>query len=155
MQCEICGRGDAANIIELNGNELIVCKNCAGFGKEIKRRERPKQKPKEAAKHKPKRDSFIEEIESITLVNDYAKLVKGAREKKGLTIKELAGKIFEKESVLHKIEQGRFIPENKLLKKLEKFLGIDLIEEIGEVNFKQKKQQDKVTLGDLVKKQSK
>lgn len=154
MQCEICGKEGAGNIIILDGSQLIVCKDCSGFGKEVKKKEKPKEIPKRPEKKEPERESFIEEIRSITLVDNYGKLVKREREKKGLTIKELAAKIFEKESLLHKIEKGHFTPENKLVKKLEKELGIDLIEQIGNVDFEQKKERGKITLGDLVRKKN-
>ena len=51
-----------------------------------------------------------------------------ARQRKNLKLKELAMKIYEKESVIQRIESEKFIPGEKTIKKLENELEINLRE---------------------------
>lgn len=91
-----------------------------------------------------------ENIELI--VDNYASLVKEKREFMGLTQKDFAAKINEKESLVHKIEVGAFEPSLSLAKKLEKMLGIKLVEEHSEKLLAIKKRKDDgFTLGDFIK----
>lgn len=120
MQCEICGSQSATRKIAMDGNELIVCNNCVGYGKEIRERELPVKQKKQIFSPEP-----LPEVDE--LIAEYGKIVRQARERKGLTIKELAEKVFEKELVLHKIEQQKMQPDDKLIGKLQKLLGIELL----------------------------
>jgi putative transcription factor len=67
---------------------------------------------------------------------------------------ELAKKIAEKESVIHKLESGSIIPAIPLARKLEKFLRIALVETI-EVDSPEtsdrRSSSDGLTLGDLIR----
>ena len=121
MQCEICGGRGANQTIILDGAEMLVCLQCSSYGKPVKpsfnqnfnlRPRMPTEK--------------IEKFDETPLAQDFGNKVKTAREKRGLTVKELAEKLFEKESVLHKIEQQKHPPETRLIEKLEKFLSINL-----------------------------
>ena len=90
-----------------------------------------------------------EKIELI--VENYAELVKKKRESIGLTQKEFANKINEKESTIHKIETGVWQPNLILAKKLEKTLGLKLIEEHQEKHESSKnKKIEGFTLGDFI-----
>ena len=62
----------------------------------------------------------------LEIVPDYGKIIRKGREAKGLTVKELAMKIFEKESLLHRLENQSIKPSDELIRKLEKQLGIGL-----------------------------
>ena len=82
---------------------------------------------------------------------DYARIVKEAREKLGLEQHQLAERIAERESVIHRIESGLLEPPIKLAKKLEISLKIKLIElyveeQKGNVDFRNKA----LTIGDLI-----
>ena len=72
--------------------------------------------------------SFSKHESDFSLTEGFGEKIRLARQKRGLLIKELAQQIFEKESFLHKIEQGKHAPDERLARKLEKFLGIKLIE---------------------------
>jgi putative transcription factor len=86
------------------------------------------------------------------LVEDHASIIKKGRESMGLSQKDFAGRISEKESTIHKIETGALEPSFQLAKKLEKILGAKLIEEFRESrnSFKRKKEEG-FTLGDFIK----
>ena len=70
----------------------------------------------------------------------------------GLSQKDFASRINEKESMIHKIETGAFEPPLDLAKKLEKILGIKLVEEHLEKHEKFKRSKEGgFTLGDFIK----
>ena len=89
------------------------------------------------------------------VVSNYGSLIKNAREKMGLKQEELAKKLNEKESIIQKIETANFKPGMKLAKKLERFFGIKLIEEVEVEKVKIKKESsESFTLGHFIKKKS-
>lgn len=121
MQCEVCGK-EAKNavLVDFEGNRIYACSNCASLGEAVKEKT---FKGKKFQKFSPK----IQEMsEGLDLVENLGEEVKKSREKKGLTIQELARKVFEKESLLHKIEGNKIVPSDSVVKKLEKELGISL-----------------------------
>jgi putative transcription factor len=71
-----------------------------------------------------------EDIESLEPIPDFHILVREARSKMGLTQEQLAEKILEKKNIISSIERGGYIPEIRTLRKLEKFLKIQLVEKI-------------------------
>ena len=137
MQCEICGREGANSRIELDGIEMCACANCAAFGRRkgaisdefprARELEKKNYGNAESRAHFAPR-SRSEEMESVVgaLPEGLGTIVRRAREKKGLTIRELAEKVFEKESVLHRIEQNRALPDARLQARLESFFGVRL-----------------------------
>lgn len=145
----MCGAETQLFLTEIEGTELNVCKKCAQHGKIIKRVrfQTPKQKKKQEKKAKIKEKEVI-----FTIVDDYAKQIKNKREKLNLKQEELAKKLAEKESLIHKIESGHFEPSIDLARKLEKFLHIRIIEqrEVENVDIKKKKS-GSFTIGDLIK----
>lgn len=132
MYCEICGSySEKLYQIEIEGTNLMACEKCKNTGKlldkttDIKERQIERIQKPLSVKHlrQPKYD-----IQDFDLAEDYGLRISKARQRLGLTIKELAEKVFEKESVLHKIESGKMIPDQKLKERLEKFLNIKLEE---------------------------
>ena len=136
MQCEICGaEAGKGRVIELDGSTLIVCSECAGFGVEKKPLAAPTAAPGNVPRQptaKPTQtigQPFFEREEfdlGLDIVSDFSARVRKAREQKQLTVQELAAKVFEKESVLHRIEAQAIKPNDALIAKLEKALGIKL-----------------------------
>ena len=79
-------------------------------------------------------------------------LIKKKRESMGLSQKDFAIKLSEKESTIHHMENHTLEPNLALAKKLEKFLGIKLIEESKEEFDAPKQKKDMgFTLGDFIK----
>ncbi len=120
MRCEVCGREAKLMRVEIEGAELLVCSKCASLGKIL----RDSQAPKTS---NIKYDYKLEE--PFVLVENYGELIRKAREKLGLTREQLAKKLFEKESVIQRIEANELEPSNELVLKLEKTLGITLREQ--------------------------
>ena len=65
-----------------------------------------------------------EHVETVSI--DVARAIQQARVAKGWTQKELATKINEQQKVIGDYEAGRAIPNNQVLGKLERVLGVKL-----------------------------
>ena len=163
MQCEMCGetiRG-TPKLVRVEGAELQVCSKCEKFGTEVQQVRRtdlrtPQKGPAGRAAPGPvsgtaqvryKRDMF--DFMEGDVVDDYAIRIRQAREAKGLSQKDLAMQLKEKEHLIRKIENSDLIPEEGVRKKLEKALGIRLID--SQVTDEEKKVPSTMapTLGDL------
>jgi putative transcription factor len=127
MDCEICGEPvSRVRQTVVDGNILIVCDKCASFGKEKPAETGGKAAGQLHGVEIPRRLAQQEFDLGLEIVPDFGKIVLQARQAKGLTTKELAMKIFEKESLVHRIEHQGIKPSDSLIKKLEKELGIIL-----------------------------
>jgi len=162
MHCEMCGetiRG-TAKLVRVEGAELQVCTKCEKFGTEVQQVRRTDIARPSTAAPRPgktpttvvpadrrKRDLF--DYMEGEIVEDYAARIRKARMDKGLSSKDLAMQIKEREHLIKKIENSELIPEEDVRKKLEKILEIRLID--APVPDAEKKVQSKLTptLGDL------
>ncbi|ORX78386.1 MBF1-domain-containing protein [Anaeromyces robustus] len=61
-----------------------------------------------------------------TVSNDVSRIIQRARQEKGWTQKELATKICEKPQVINEYESGKAKPNQQILAKLERNLGVKL-----------------------------
>ena len=124
MECEVCGKETGkGKLVVIDGNTMIACMSCASFGKE--KEEKQEQVPFMKQVLPP--DFKGKEFDlGLDIVEDYGRRVRQARDAKGLTVKELAMKIFEKESLLHRIENQSIKPSDEMIGKIEKELGIKL-----------------------------
>jgi putative transcription factor len=146
----MCGKSvESYSRIKTEGTILNVCDNCKRFGEFICA---VNPKPEEKAQ-KPRYEKPAEPVIVEDLIEGYAEKIKNKRERLGLKQEELAQKINEKESIIHKVESGHFTPPIELAKKLERFLGIKIIEEVEDarVNTSQKGSSEGFSLGDFIK----
>jgi putative transcription factor len=126
MDCEICGKPIEKRItVLIDGTQFDVCNECSSLGKKI---DLPEENFIEKRNERIQRKNFASRIQETTLVEGFGKKIMQARQKKGLTLRDLAMKVYEKESVIQRIESEKFIPEDKIIKKLEKELEIKLTE---------------------------
>lgn len=146
MICDICGSKSKLYKTIVEGAELSLCHECSKFGKVVG----IVQESKPSSVTKKQREEEPEVIE--ILVDNYAKKIRKKREEMGLTQKEFAQKLNEKESVIQKIESGNFNLPIDFAKKIGKLLKISIVEE-------QKEEQEKVstkttaegfTIGDFI-----
>jgi len=150
MQCEMCGREvKVLYTAEIEGVKLNVCKECAKHGKILRIYNSTYKKIEKEKKRKEEKEEIPKEEEIEKIVDDYAIRVKKAREKKGWKQEELAKKIAEKESVIHHIESGRHEPPMNVAKKLERVLGIKLIEKAKASILLPERKKETLTLGDI------
>jgi putative transcription factor len=160
MQCEMCGetvRG-IPKLVRVEGAELQVCGRCEKFGTEVQQVRRTDVKrpaprapaapvPAAVPRVRHKRDMF-DFIEG-EIVDDYAERIKRARMEKGLSQKDLALQMMEKEHLIKKIENRELIPEDDVRKKIEKALGIRLVDTFTTETEKKVPSTLAPTLGDL------
>ena len=140
MICEMCGKDvPSTRTVYIEGTSLSVCPNCAKFGDEnrnargsgaaagpssailqqrLERRER-RMNPK---------NLYADGRDRIQLVIGYGDVIKEAREAKGMDIEKFAASIGEKKGIIAKVEAEDLTPDDKLIKKVEKALGIKLTE---------------------------
>lgn len=152
INCDLCGKvEERLNMTLIEGVELAVCSACSKFGKIIARVRR--YSPKEQHKMLERQKNIQEKEEKVELlVEDYASIIKKKRESIGMAQKDFAARINEKESTIHKVETGSMEPDLHLAKKLEKALGIKIIEEYEEKHEISKgKNAEGFTLGDFIK----
>ena len=89
---------------------------------------------------------------SIIILKKSMPLIKKARKKKGLTREDLGFKIGERTVTISKIENGDLRPSDKMIAKLEKELGISLLEEVKKVTTDHHINTS-LTLGDFIRKE--
>jgi putative transcription factor len=135
LRCEVCGRkihGKPYKVI-IEGARLTTCDDCSKHGK-LTWEEEPKPKvvikprgPKPVLMVKSRDQQTIPPEATLELADDFDSRIRQAREKIGLSHKELGKKLNEKVSLLKKIEMKRMTPDNALATKLEHALKIKLI----------------------------
>jgi len=85
------------------------------------------------------------------VVDDFGERIKRARIEKNWTQKDLANEIKEREILIKKIEKGDLIPEDQVRVKLEKALGISLLDVSDDEITSRKGGKISTTLGDIIK----
>lgn len=138
---------------------MSVCGNCVKFGveqagaqAEVTGRSRVTQSLERRAARGRSRDVFEEMSEE--LVEDYGARVRRARESRGWTLEQLGARLKERRDTLAKVEGNSYHPEEALIKKLERELGIKLKEKLeapSGVGGKPATPDKALTLGDLIK----
>jgi putative transcription factor len=128
--CELCGRQvlDGQKKVMIDSTVFNVCASCSKRGKPYVPSETGKKKTMgyTAPKRMIKPFRKISMTDDIILNPEFAKIIREARMKKGLTHEQLGIKMNEKATILRKFETGTLKPDEILAKKLEHFLGIKL-----------------------------
>ena len=143
MECEICGAEGAGYIVLVEGAKLTVCQDCSGAGKLI-RAPQPARDPAAQPAHAGKVE--------MEVADGYGSIIAAARKRMGLPLEVLAERITEKHSFLERVEHEKTLPDEKLAHKLERELGIKLLQEVSSgtaVNMKDR-QGKGMTLGDIL-----
>ena len=139
MLCEMCGKSvPATRTVIIEGSRLNVCPNCARLGEDYRANNGGaapvSQSVIEARLQKREKRMQSKDIysgmASVELVDDYGTLIREAREAKGMDRKQFAASLSEKELTISKIESNNLVPDDKIIKKIEKALGIKLTETV-------------------------
>lgn len=163
MICEMCGKEvPVTKTVIVEGTRLNVCPSCARFGEDYRA---------SSSNGAPVTQSVIEErlqkrerrmqskdiysgSTSVELVDDYGGVIREARVAKGMDLDQFAASILEKKGTLAKIESNNLIPDDKLIKKIEKALGVKLTEAVQSgVTVGAGNNSNKMTLGNFIKKE--
>ena len=118
--------------IKLDGSIMITCKECSKFGKIQREPPKPKIPGVSRSSHATRRVQRPREP-AEEVVENVKDIVRQAREKKGWSREELGEKIYEKASVVTRIESGKMIPDLKLARKIEKLMNVVLVEKNDDV----------------------
>jgi putative transcription factor len=151
MHCELCGKeilGKPKRVV-VEGAELETCAACGSFGTEIRRPQTFIGPTSKVAAHSRTRYRDIYRQMEGELDPDFSDIVKNARKRAGMTQEQLAAKIMEKALVIKKIERKELTPDDKLRKKLEKALNVNLLIEIGREKAQRGISSGNLTLGDV------
>ena len=160
MICEMCGKDvPQTRTVIVEGSKLNVCPGCARFGEDyrspsaggapvsqtvigerLERRER-----------RMKSKDIYAGSSSIELIDDYGGAIRAAREARGMDLEQFAASIQEKKGLLAKVEANNLIPDDKLIKKIEKALDIKLMEEVQSGSVSGGSSSGKMTLGNFIK----
>ena len=161
MQCELCGReGHGFRTAEVDGVEMVLCQSCIVYGKGIeKNRSTPEMNRSAVVQRikKPREKDVYKDMDK-ELVPNWNEVIKKGRKAKGLSREELGFKIGERTVTISKIENGDLRPSDKIIKSLEKFLDIKLVEEVKEISTKPNPgalSRTGLTLGDFIKTEEK
>jgi putative transcription factor len=151
MHCELCGKeilGKPKRVV-VEGAELETCAACGSLGTEIRRPQTFVGPTSKVATHSRTRYRDIYRQMEGELDPDFSEIVKNARKRAGITQEQLAAKIMEKALVIKKIERNELTPDDKLRKKLEKALNVNLLIEIGREKAQKGTSSGNLTLGDV------
>lgn len=144
--CEMCGspiKGRPRDVV-IEGAYLKVCESC--YRRVIERDRLPSRQLISQAPGSPRptghqsksplisaqRKRGKPERVELEVVDDYNIIVRMARERLGWTTQALANRVMESENVIKRIEQGKLIPTLGLARKLERALGIKLVQPVAE-----------------------
>ena len=121
--CELCGHQTfEKKMVVVDGTVFNVCIACSKRGKAYVSPTAAKKKKPLAAKPQKK----IGLADETILTPNFARLIREARMKMGLTHEQLGMKMNEKAQLLKKFETGSLKPDEILAKKLERYLAIRL-----------------------------
>lgn len=161
-ECEVCGeviRGKPI-LVSIGGTKMSVCPKCSKLGtpleqpgNEIRKQISGKIKtvsPVNSSNAPKKRTRDVFDLMEGELVEDFSDRIREARIEKGLSQKDLAFEMKEKEGLVKKIEKG-MIPEDDVRKKLENTLEIKLLDSVDSAQNTGKTGNITPTLGDVMK----
>jgi putative transcription factor len=159
MQCELCGKDCyECKPAVVDGVRMMLCPSCMRHGESVKGVvEIPVNVQKSLLERirRPKVKDVYKEMDK-ELVSGWNDLIKRARIKKGLSREKLGFRIGERTVTVAKIENGDLRPSDKIVEKLEKELGITLVEEVRSVSTGSgSSHSDGLTLGDFLKTEKK
>lgn len=138
--CELCGRQAAEKKkIIVDGTVFNVCIACSKHGKpyvpaQVSSSSSSSAKKKKSAAKIQQQKKIITMVDETMIDPDFARLIREARMKMGLTHEQLGMKMSEKAQTLKKFETGALKPDELFAKKLERYLGIKLYVSISNNN---------------------
>lgn|GEM_PF-2235826 len=144
MYCEICGkRARKRVLVSVRGANLRVCAECAkgqtrakiqasaqdSFpAKPMTLKSRVQLPP---TRREPPRPKEVPEL-SLRPMLGYGQLIHRTREGKGITVEDFSRLVGIRESLIRKIESEKITPSISDLRRIERALGVRLVEQYSE-----------------------
>jgi len=159
MLCEVCGAEvPRTKAISVEGTVLNVGPECARFGREAAAPavRRPGAPPMVAQRLEARRRRMTEkdlyaQAGEEELAGDYDVRIRRAREARGWRQADLGAKINERVTIIAKLEAATMVPNEALIRRLERALDIRLREKVPAVAVKKAgTAREGITLGDLL-----
>ena len=113
MRCDLCGNSGELFSSIVENSLMNICNKCLRFGKLVERNKNFDVNDVIKRKSVEQQTEFLKQ--------NYNLIIKEYRESLKLTQDELAQKLNEKSSIIQKIENKNFIPNNILIQKIENF----------------------------------
>lgn len=151
MQCEMCGNDGDLKKTKVEGAVLKLCDDCQDTGK-VMETSTSSSSSGSSGRSSSSRKRSKPRGQQKELVRDFDERVKEARENEDLSIEDLADRLNEKESVIHRIESGKLKPDKRLAQKIKNQLEIELYEEVSETDYEARGSdsgEDTATIGDV------
>lgn len=167
MICELCGKDSKqTKTVFIEGTQLKVCKECEKFGETsggsgpAKKGEAPNRaivsERLQARERRMRTKDVYQEETTTDLAPDYPQKIRDARMAHEWKQEDLAARLNERASVVAKLESGTIRPNDDLIKKLERTLGVKLMEKVTVVKPEAGHGASKgLTLGDLMPREKK
>lgn len=133
--CELCGRpvADGKRSVMIDNTVLNVCTTCSKRGKPYVSASLGKRKTANTSYITRGKTQRIQLTDDTALDPEFAKLIREARIRLGLSHEQLGNRMNERTILLRKLETGALKPDEAFAKKLERYLGITLYTSIQEV----------------------
>jgi len=162
MECEMCGKKVATRRYMVDKTVMNLGIECSKYGQPLDgtaaagTQASMHQNLERRAGRMTSRNVYDAQDVAMVLVDDYGPRIHKAREAKGLTHDQLGNKVSARVPELKHIEAGKLRPSDELTKKLEKELGITLMERIegpppAVSGVKKPGPKQGLTIGDLLK----
>jgi len=161
--CEVCGREvHSVQEVTLEGAKLLTCSRCAKLGQPVRQSQSvqgpmrsgpPAHTASEGIRTPAPRRELVRSRgaeREIVPVENFAALVRKAREQRGLSHKEVARLLNERESVIAKLETGKMTPTTNLARRMERLFKLTLLEEAESLDVYPGKSSSTTTFGDIV-----
>ena len=160
MICELCGAEvPRTKLVLVEGAAVNVCQRCERFSSSaaVKTKDGEVVLPDVAerlgSRERRRQERDIYQVPGEKeLALDYSERIRVARQKLGMKQEELGKLINEKKGVIVNIENGSMIPNDRLIRTLEKTLNITLMEVVEDAGETKKADYSRgLTLGDFIK----
>ena len=156
--CEMCGRSGNLVSAVIEGVPLTVCDACARYGavsRPFSTHLSTSLSPRGNVLPPQQKSHFLPRSQpEYRVIDSYASLIRNIREKRGMTQKDFALLLQEKESFISKWESGALKPDLETAKKLQKILNLTLVvldDNSVEPEKVEKTKSSEFTLGDFIK----
>lgn len=132
MECEMCGKTTGTRRYSVSGTIMRLGLCCAKYGEELDA-PAPAQGSQAAIQRGLERRASRNQAPRVQepewdLVDDFGHRVRQARERKNMTKEQLGNKVSARMPQLNAIESGNLRPSDDLARRLERALGITLLE---------------------------
>ncbi|MGC9104850.1 MAG: multiprotein bridging factor aMBF1 [Thermoprotei archaeon] len=148
--CDLCGspiRGKGHTVV-YEGGVVTVCDSCYARIAKYAKPYSPHQQKAEATKRVKAKPKGVADKE-LMVVDDYATIIKNARERLNMSQKDLADKLKVSEGIIKRFEAGKLRPTLEQARELERVLGVKLIIEVPAGSGPNERAPDSLTLGDI------